>query len=96
LLTDTPEELRKEITERHKHYRELFLHKINTDNFREDIDPGKAIELLIIVAGHAQRIFFREIMGKSGKFLPEDAGKFLELYKEYLKIIQYGICVRHK
>ena len=96
LGTGTPEELGKEVAERHKRHRELLLHKINRDNFREDIDPGKAMELLVIVADHAKHIVAREFMGKSGNFLPEDLDKFLELYKEYLKIIQYGICEQHK
>lgn len=108
LGTGTPEELGKEVAERHKRHRELLLHKINRDNFREDIDPGKALELLLIVSDHVKSIFAREVMDKSGNFLPEDIDKyrdlykeylidkFLELYKEYLKIIQYGICEKPK
>jgi AcrR family transcriptional regulator len=108
LGTGTPEELGREVAERHKRHRELLLHRINTDNFRADIDPGKAMELLLIVSDHVKSIFAREVMDKSGNLLPEDTDKyrdlyneylvdkFLELYKDYLKIIQYGICEKPK
>ena len=104
LGTDAPPELGDEVAERHRRHRETLLHRINKENFRKDIDPAKAIELLLIVSDHVKSIFIREFTGKSGKFSLDDMDKyrelykeylidkFIDLYKEYLKIIQYGIC----
>lgn len=93
-IWDAPEELREEIAERRKLFRDIVWHVINKNNFRQDIDPEKAIDLLLLVSDYAKSIWAKKIKGKSDVFLLEFGDEFFELYKEYLKIIQYGICER--
>ncbi|MCX7922849.1 MAG: TetR/AcrR family transcriptional regulator [Clostridia bacterium] len=91
---ETPEEVKEEIQERYSKLMSeslpIALKDIDTSKFSKDIEPQKALELLVLSLEALGNKYMEMIKHRKDKGLTEFP-KIIEEYKDYLNILKYGM-----
>lgn len=93
---NTPEELKPEVEERHKHAHDHILMHLKTVGFRDGIDIQTVVDLLHMVSFHVGQMIFRDYSaGSAGSNeIKRNLNTYVEMYSKYVDIIKYGVYKR--
>ena len=94
-ITNMPESLKQEITERYNSYyaKEMprFFGDIDTSKFRKDIDKQKAIELIMMCMDGISNKYLQKYKNTSVDEVFNDVEKIMDECNEYMEILKFGI-----
>ena len=91
---NTPEDIRSEI---HNKYTKLsnellptLFKDIDYSKFRDDVDPKKALEMVMLFLEALQEKYTKVYQGREQEML-NDMDKIMEEYKQYIEVLKYGM-----
>lgn len=87
---NAPVDLSEAIEYEHNHAHEEAMKIINTDKFRDDVNPKMVIDLLHMISYHIGQMMFKDYGGQMDNF-KKNIDKYTETYKQYVKLIKYGV-----
>ncbi|OEF99937.1 hypothetical protein BHF71_07390 [Vulcanibacillus modesticaldus] len=96
---DPPEELKEEIASRYHQLSEIgyanFLKNIDYSLFRSDIDPKKAVDLIIVSLEGLSNKYMQLYKGQEDKGLKE-LGNTMKDLEEYFYMLKVGLYPQHQ
>lgn len=94
-VSNMPKELIRELTEKYNtlfaKYMPLIMEDIDTSQFRDDIDPQKAIELIVIFMEGISSKYLQKYKNRPADDVFNDVEKIMKEFKEYINILKVGI-----
>lgn len=91
---NTPEDIRAEIQGKYKQLSNEVMpsifRDIDTSKFRNNVDPKKSLEMVMLFLEALQEKYTKEYKGREQELL-SDMDKIMEEYKEYIEILKFGI-----
>lgn len=94
-ISNVPESLRQEITERYnkyyvKHMPEFFG-DIDTSRFKKEIDPKKAIELMMMCMDGISKKYLEKYKNRPVDEVFNDVENIIKEFNEYMDILKFGM-----
>lgn len=94
-ISNMPEALKQELTEKYntnyvKHMPQFFG-DIDTSKFRKEIDPQKAIELIMMCTDGISNKYLQKYKSRPVDEVFDDLEKVMKEYNEYMEILKFGI-----
>lgn len=97
-VSNMPESLKEELTKKYKNnyskHMPQFFANIDTSKFRKDIDPQKAIELIMMCTDGISNKYLQKYKNRSVDEVFSDLDKIMEEYKGYMDILKFGMYCR--
>lgn len=94
-LTNMPEPLKEELTERYNNYVSKYLpqvfEKVDTSKFRNEIDSQKAIEVIMICMDGLANKYIQQYKNVPMEELLNNIDEVMEDFNKYLEILKFGI-----
>ena len=93
-LEKAPQEMRSEIEKKYiqvsKEFMPMFFEDVDYSKFRRDVEPSKAIEIIMLFLGALGEKYLQNYKGKE-KELFQNYDKILAEYNVYMEILMYGM-----
>ncbi|HBV87299.1 MAG TPA: TetR/AcrR family transcriptional regulator [Desulfosporosinus sp.] len=93
-LASSPRDMRSEIEMKYirvsKEFMPMFFENIDYSRFRNDVDPTKAIQVIMLFLGALGEKYLKDYKGKEREML-DNYDKILAEYMEYMEILKYGM-----
>ena len=90
-----PDELKKELGDRHaklnKEHMPSFFEGIDTSKFRSDIDPNKAIEIVMLFLDGLSQKYINKFKGHTADEILGSMSELMDEFNEYFNILRGGI-----
>lgn len=96
-ITNMPHELKDDLTEKYNsiynmHAPRILLEGIDTSKFRKDIDPERAIELVMMCLDGVAHKYIKMYSNRPTEELFGDLEKLVNEFNKYISILKRGIC----
>ncbi|WP_309451730.1 TetR/AcrR family transcriptional regulator [Clostridium sp.] len=99
-ITNMPESLKNEITERYSSYSSKYLKEVfenlDTSKFRKEIDSQKAIEVVMICMDGLSSKYTQKYKGISMEEILKNVEEIMEDFNKYLEILKFGVYEESK
>lgn len=85
-----PMDMSEAIQYEHDLAHEKAMERISLDKLKAEVEPQMVLDLLHMISYHVGQMIFKDYSGNMDRFR-ENVDRYTETYKEYVKIIKYGV-----